>query len=588
MIPKCYAGKLLYINLSNKLSADVPLDEKFYEEFIGGKGIATKFLTDYVKATTDPLSEENALIIMSGALNPYFSKFTVTSKSPLTNTICTSNCGGSFGSTLKKAGYDGLIIQGKADKLTYIRIDGENVSFEDAKDLKLGLTSEVEKKLPEGYSKLIIGPAGENMVSYASITSDNRFAGRGGLGAVMGSKNLKAVIAKGDKEYDLGEDFKELYNKLNKEWANHARVQSLKKYGTSNLVMPGALLSYTPVENYKKPSKEDAENFEKVSGEEFAKDVVGNASCKRCPVSCGKKIKLEDKIVKRPEYESIAFLGPNLKNYDKKSVTRLNELCDELGLDTISTGAVLGYAMATESFPLAFGTNQNLEEAVKKIAYKEEYGTELAKGVKKISELCGRKKNAMHIKGLEIAAYIPDGRTLAQTLGYLVNPRGACHLSSPTALDELTLFAPLEHYDIKGKPEIVAFMEDLDNIMDSMGLCRFTAYAFIKKGVNMPHKIESTIFRNLPKMALGSIDISAYYKLLSKATGKKFDKKKILKSGERISKMELKFNKEVGHNIKDETLPEDLLKNLTKDGDAKKGEELLRKMLVKYAEIRDE
>ncbi|MDP2906799.1 MAG: aldehyde ferredoxin oxidoreductase C-terminal domain-containing protein [Nanoarchaeota archaeon] len=587
MIPKCYAGKLLYVNLNNKLTADIPLDEKFYEEFIGGKGIATKFLTDYVSPTTDPLDESNALIIMSGALNPFFPKFTVTSKSPLTNTICTSSCGGSFGSTLKKAGYDGLIIQGKAKSLTYLKIDGENVSFEDAEGLKLNLTSEVEKKLPAEYSKLIIGPAGENMVSYASITSDHRFAGRGGLGAVMGSKNLKAVIAKGDKEYDPGEEFKQLVNKLNKEWTNHARVQNLKKYGTANLVMPGALLGYTPVENYKKPSKEDAKSFENLSGEEFAKDLAGNASCKKCPIGCGKKIKLEDKIVKRPEYESIAFLGPNLKNYDKKSVTKLNELCDELGLDTISTGAVLGYIMETKLFPVRFNDNTNLEQAINKIAYKIGYGEELAQGVKKLSESYGKEK-AMHIKGMEIAAYIPDGRTLAQTLGYMVNPRGACHLSAPTALDELTLFAPLEHYDIKGKPELVAFMEDLDNVMDSMGLCRFTAYAFIKKGVKMPHKIESTIFRNFPKMALGSsIDISAYHDLLTNASGKKFNKKKILKAGEKIAKMEIEFNKKAGHNLTEETLPEDLLKNLTKDGNVEKGKALLKEMLCKYFKLRE-
>jgi len=582
----CYAGKLLYVNLNNKLTVDIPLNEKFYEEFIGGKGIATKFLTDYVSPTTDPLDESNALIIMSGALNPYFPKFTVTSKSPLTNSICTSSCGGSFGSMLKKAGYDGLIIQGKAKDLTYLRIDNENIFFEDAKSLEQGLTSEVESKLPKEYSKLIIGPAGENLVKYASITSDHRFAGRGGLGAVMGSKNLKAVIVKGDKEYDFGEEFKQLVNKLNKEWADHARVQNLKKYGTANLVMPGALLEYAPVENYKKPTKEDIKGFENVSGEEFAKDVTGNASCKKCPISCGKKIKLEDKVVKRPEYESIAFLGPNLKNYDKKSVTRLNELCDELGLDTISTGAVLGYVMETKLFPIKFNDNTNLEQAVTKIAYREGYGEELAEGVKKLSESYGKEK-AMHIKGLEIAAYIPDGRTLAQALGYLVNPRGACHLSSPTALDELTLFAPLEPYDIKGKPEIVKFMEDLDNAMDCMGLCRFTAYAFIKKGVKMPHKIESTIFRNFPKMALNtSIDISAYHNLLSKATGKKFGKKEILNTGEKISKMEIEFNKKAGHKLGEETLPEGLLKNLTKDGNVEKGKALIKEMLDKYYKIR--
>lgn len=584
MKTECYAGKILHVDMSKKEVKDIDLHEKAYEEYIGGKGLATKILCDNVNPKVDPLSEENILVIMSGALNPYMPKFTITSKSPLTNTICTSNCGGGFGSMLKKAGYDGIIIKGKADVLTYLKID-KKVSFEDAKNLEQKLTSEVEEELPEDYSKIIIGPAGENLVSFASVYSDGRFAGRGGLGAVLGSKNLKAIIVKGNKEPKFDEEFKEFHKKANKEFASHARTQNLKQYGTANLVMPGSYLGYTPVENYQKPSQKDFEKFEKISGEAFLEDVVGNASCKRCPVSCGKKIKLDNKIMKRPEYESIAFLGPNLSNYDKKVLAELNDLCDELGLDTISTGAVLGYAMKTEAFPLKFGHNKNLKEAIKKIAYKKGYGKELAQGVKKMSEKYG-KKFAMHVKGLEIAAYIPDNRTLGQTLGYLINPRGACHLNSPTAVDEITLFAPLEPNDTKGKPELIAFLEDLNNVMDSMGACRFTAYAFIKKGFQMPHEIESKIFRNFPKIALNSIDISIYHKLLSKATGKKYSKGKILKIGKEIAKLEHKFNREAGHKIEEETLPKGLLKNLTERGNIEEGEALLKDMLHRYFKLR--
>jgi len=254
-------------------------------------------------------------------------------------------------------------------------------------------------------------------------------------------------------------------------------------------------------------------------------------------------------------------------------------------LDTISTGSVLGYAMKTDSFPLKFGKNKNLEDAVEKIAYKEKYGAELAQGVKKMSEKYG-KENAMHIKGLEIDAYLPSYKTLGQTLGFLTNPRGACHLNAPTAVDEITLFAPLEPGDIKGKPEMIAFLEELNNVMDSMGMCRFTAYAFIKKGVGMPHSIESKTFRNFPKMGLSSIDISTYYKLLSKATGKKYNKKKILEIGKNISKWEHEFNRKAGHKIEEESLPESMLKNLTKSGDVEEGKALLKKMLDKYFKLR--
>lgn len=585
MTPKCYAGKILYVDLSSKEIIDVPIDEKTYERFVGGKGLATKLLHDFVDPKVDPLSEENALIVMSGALNPYMPKFTVTSKSPLTDTICTSNCGGSFGSMLKRAGYDGVIIQGKADSLSVLRID-DKVSVEDAGNLELKVISEAVKELPDDYSKLVIGPAGENLVRFASIFSDGRFAGRGGLGAVLGSKNIKAIIAKGDKDYDFGDEFNEFYRKASKEWSQHARVQGLKAYGTANLVLPGALLGYTPVENYRKASPEDFKNFEKISGEEFAKHVVGNASCKKCPVGCGKTVSIGGKVVKRPEYESIAFLGPNLGNYDKEVVTKLNELCDELGLDTISTGAVLGYAMANKVFPLTFGYNRNLEYVIENIAYKKGYGKELAQGVKKLSEnfLYG-KEHAMHVKGLEIAAYIPDSRILGQVLSYLTNPRGACHLNAPTAADELTLFAPLEPNDIKGKPELIAFMESVDNVMDSMGMCRFTAYAFIKKKFKLPHNIESKVFRNLPAAALMSIDVSAYYDLLSSATGRKYGKKSFLEIGKHVANMEHSFNRKAGHKIEEESLPEELLKNLSDDGDAEKGKELLGRMLSRYFEI---
>lgn len=583
MAAKCYAGKVLYVDLSSKELIDIPIGEKAYEKFVGGKGLATKLLLDYVNPKADPLSEENALIVMSGALNPYMPKFTVTSKSPLTDTVCTSNCGGSFGSMLKKAGYDGVIIQGKADSLSVLKID-DKVSIEDAGNLELKVISEAVKELPDGYSKLVIGPAGENLVRFASISSDGRFAGRGGLGAVLGSKNLKAIIAKGDKDYDFGDDFKEFYINACKEWSQHARVQSLKDYGTANLVLPGALLGYTPVENYRKASPEDVENFGKISGEEFAKHVAGNASCKKCPVGCGKTVSINGKAVKRPEYESIAFLGPNLGNYDKESVARLNELCDELGLDTISTGAVLGYAMSTKVFHLAFGYNKNLEYAIKNIAYKKSYGTELSQGVKRLSKMYGQK-NAMHVKGMEIAAYVPDSRILGQVLGYLTNPRGGCHLNAPTAADELTLFAPLEPDDVKGKPELIAFLESVDNMMDSMGMCRFTAYALIKKKFKMPHKAESRIFRNFPNAALMSIDVSNYYDLLSSATGRKYGKKSFLEIGKHVANMEHSFNRKAGHKIEEESLPEGLLKNLTKDGDAEKGRELLNKMLGRYFEI---
>ena len=192
----------------------------------------------------------------------------------------------------------------------------------------------------------------------------------------------------------------------------------------------------------------------------------------------------------------------------------------------------------------------------------------------------------MHIKGLEIPAYIPDSRTLGQTLGYLTSPRGACHLTAPLAVDELTLFAPLDPNDLKGKPEMVAFLEEIDNVMDSLGMCRFTAYSFIKKSMETPHKIESKIFRNLPKVALNSVDVSIYYKLLSKATGKKYGKKKILEIGRNISKLEHDFNRKAGHKIEEESLPEGLLRNLTELGDVEEGRALIKDMLRKYFKLR--
>lgn len=345
-----YMGRVLKINLTERKIEDYPWTDRDREMYLGGKIMAAKILYDNLDIGVEPLSPDNYLAITTGPLTgsgaPMSSRFNISTLSPLTGFVASSNCGGSFGLALKKAGYDALIITGKAAHPIWIELSEGQVSFHEADVLWGKTTDETQEALGKDGGKIVIGPAGENLVKYAGIFSDERTAGRAGVGAVMGFMNLKAIVAKGSKRPEVKQP--EKAKKVFSEWikllkSNPLTGEQLPKLGTAGLVSSMNAHNILATRNYKYGKYED---FELVSGEYLAeKHLVKNKGCMTCPIQCGRLVEVDGKRVKGPELETIGLLGPNIENNDLELILKWNLLLDKLGMDTISTGSTVAFAM---------------------------------------------------------------------------------------------------------------------------------------------------------------------------------------------------------------------------------------------------
>ena len=326
------------------------ISQEYFEKYIGGKCLAAKLLLDMTEAGVDPLAPEAVMIINTGPLNgtaaPSTSRFNMTFKNVLTGGIASSNCGGQFGVMLKKAGYDGLIITGKAEKPLLLEITEGNVEFKSAENLWGMDTEETQKNLPKAYGKLVIGTAGENLVRYAAAASGERMGGRCGTGAVLGSKNLKAIIAFGKKQPEIAEP--EKFKAFIKKWIAFIKKHpmtgdALPKYGSAGLVNKANASYALPTHNFKYGHYEKADA---TSGETLAETrLVKNNGCISCPIRCERRVMVEGKEVKGPEYETLGLLGANIDSDDLDMVLKLNYMADDLGLDTISLASTIAFAM---------------------------------------------------------------------------------------------------------------------------------------------------------------------------------------------------------------------------------------------------
>jgi aldehyde:ferredoxin oxidoreductase len=494
-----YMGKFLDIDLTSETAKEYEVTDRMRELYLGSKALAMRILYDVTEKGVDPLSGDNVVIVNTGPLvasgAPCTSRFNITTKSPLTGAGLSSNCGGNFGIHLKRAGFDGLIIRGKADRPTWIEIDDGEVKFNDAEGLWGLDTEEVQEKLPGKTGKVVIGPAGENKVLFAAVISQERAAGRGGVGAVMGSKYVKAVTARGTHKVPVANP--EKFGKDVKKW-----IKILKEHTSTGEIMPaygtGVFINRCnetntlPTRNFQKGAFQDADA---VSGETLAETMlVNNFGCTSCVIKCGRKVEIEGKVVKGPEYETLGLLGPNLDNADLKKICEWNYKADLMGMDTISLGNVLGFAMELSEkglwdTGLEFGKTDNIESVIEDIAYRRGAGDELADGVLRLSEKYGGKDFAMQVKGMELASYEPRG-AVGHGLGYAVANRGGCHIgggyliyfeaNGPLTMDPLTT---------RAKPELVAFFQTLLDSLSDAGSCQFTAFTTIpRQAISMnPH-----------------------------------------------------------------------------------------------------
>ena len=594
------SNRLLEIDLSKQSIKVTKIDPKEREMYLGGKGLGMKILYDRMKPGIDPLNEDNMLAVMMGVFigtgAPCTGRWDAVTKSPLTNIMVSSSCGGPFGIAFKTAGYDGLLISGKADKPVYIKIDDKGASIEDASEIWGKDTDETQEyfNLGKKDGAMVIGLAGENLVKYANVKSGHRFLGRGGIGAVLGSKNIKAVVAFGG-QYKIvpknEEEFKKLKKKANKFInANHTTSDLYRNYGTASHVNACNKSGILPVNNFQDGQTEKALQ---ISGEMYkVKHDSKFSSCSNCTILCGHKGTFDDgKMLQLPEYETVGLLGSNLGNYDTTKLAEWNEKCGILGLDTISMGTTLSYVMeATEKglmkTGLKFESPEGVEEMIDAIAKREGIGDDIANGTRWLSEKYGGREFAMHVKGMELSAYDPRG-VWGQGLSYAVANRGGCHLSAPVFSMEGIVHL-LNPYTTKYKPKFVDYFENMFAAINSLHTCEFTTYAYMLEpfiAKNTPNKMLGFLMQNAAELALSLMDVTVYSDLYEAITGIELSQKGMFLSGRRVHVLERYMNTLEGISRKDDTLPRRLLKE-ERLSDKKNRVVPLEKMLGKYYKIK--
>jgi aldehyde:ferredoxin oxidoreductase len=576
-----WAGKILRVNLSKSTYAIEDLNPTLAKQFIGGRGLAVKILFDEGIATVDPLSSENKLVFAAGPLTATkavgSSRYMVVTKSPLTGAIASSNSGGQFGVRMKSAGYDLVIFEGKAPGPVYLDLASSGVRIKPAPHLWGKTTHETEdlirseitdKSEANKCSVASIGPAGEKLVLFSAVINDkHRAAGRSGVGAVMGSKNLKAIVASGDKTVTVA-DAKAFEQSvaLTKQIVKEAKsLQTLGEYGTPFLVDLVSTAGIHPAKNFQGGVFDGANKINADSVKQSI--VVGHKACLYCPIGCGRRTKIsignKTREGEGPEYETISLLGVSCGVSDLIAITEAGYICNELGMDTISTGGTIACAMElyergilTEKeigYPLRFGDGKALVKITEQIGKREGFGNMLAEGSYRMAKKYGHPEYAMTTKKLELPGYDPRG-IKEKGLAYATTNRGACHMRARA------LGAELENpLSVEGKAPLLMAGQDYFAIMDSCGVCGLTR---------------------------GVITIDYFLPVLESATGAGYDKESLLRAGERIWNQERLFNLKAGLTKDDDTLPSRILKDPMPMGPAKGQVVELESMLAEYYKVR--
>ena len=589
------SNRVLLVNLTTKQFETYYVKDRERRLYLGGKGLGLKLIYDRMKPRVDPLGEENILAFMPGVLMgtgaPCSARFASVTKSPLTGIMGASSCGGPFGMHLKTAGWDGLLIRGKSELATYLLITDKGIEFKDARDL-WGLDSfTVQSELAERHQggALVIGPAGENLVRFANIVSGERFLGRGGMGAVLGSKNLKAVVAKGGV-YKVKPSDPVMFEKLKKRATGYINRNSVtgslyRHYGTSANVALNAKGGILPVNNFQDGSHADAL---RISGEETKRNhQTSHHTCKPCTILCGKKGIFGGQTLPSPEYETVCLLGSNLGIFDIERISEWNRICGEMGMDTISAGGTLAWVMeATErgfvQSKLKFGSPEGVSDALVDMALGRGFGREMALGTRALSEKYGGTSFAMQVKGLELPGYDPRG-SFGHGLAYAVANRGGCHLSAFLVAQEVFLHL-LRPCAVRGKADYVKFFESLNNCVNSLQTCLFTLFAYLLEPPltrYTPHPALAMLMQEMPSLAIPLIDFSLYKDFWCAVTGIKMSRREYLRAGDRITVLERLMNTREGIWRLHDSLPDRLLKE-GRASDSKSRTVPLEKLRAKY------
>lgn len=602
---KSLTATYLEVDLTSGGSSARPVPSEVVELYLGGRGLGARLLFDSTPPGLDPFDERMPIIFsvgpLTGSAAPQSNRFVVTTKSPATGAVADSHCGGSFATKLKKAGFDGVIVRGRSPRPVYLEIKDGKAELKDAAHLWGKGTVATQAALPASFGKAVIGPAGENRVPFACIVSQNRIAGRTGTGAVMGSKNLKAIIADGSAAtFERDEAFKALQKEVTEFLRSHPMTgQILPTLGTANLVMTCAGRNIIPTRNFQKGHDR---RTPELAGERMRDELlIRKDGCLSCPVKCGRHIRLGKGEGKGPEFETIGLLGNNLGIFDMQTVAELGELCDDLGMDTISMGGVLGFATElTErgllSSELAWGRVEAYREAIEATARRSGLGAELAEGTRALAKRRGGEEFAIQVKGLELPAYDPRG-CFGQGLEYATNNRGGCHVRGSTMFLEATGPVSIDPHSTAGKPELVVFQQDMNAAVSSLVFCYFASYAVLPA---FAFKLEASSAAYRLAMAAASratgpalrlalrmknpAQLLWFEKFLSAAWGRRVGLGQFMEVGARIYNLERLYNLREGMSGSADTLPRRLLDEPTFPG-AKAGVPLAD-MLRRYYRVR--
>lgn len=553
--------KVALVHLASGTSEDLLLPGDVVRKYIGGSGLGTYLLFRYGSPAADPLSPDNPLIFMNGPFQgtgiPTSGRHQVISKSPLTGAFGESDCGGTFGFHLKRAGYDGLVFLGRSSSPVYAAVIDGRVEIRDGTSLWGKDTFETEEALFSAEGKpagvACIGPAGERMVLLANIMHDGRnarAAGRGGLGAVMGSKNLKAVVARGKEKTVMADEKKVREKSAEKAKFYMEKLPAMTRFGTAGGVALAEQNGDLPLKNWSMGSW--PEEVKSITGEAMADTILtGNWGCMACPIKCGREVAFDGISGAGPEYETIGMLGSNCLINDLKAIGRGNDLCNRMGIDTISGGSAVAFSMElyergiiderTVGYPLQWGDGEAMVRLLTDISEKRGFGVVLAEGTRKAAEKIGKgaEKYAIHSKGMDFPAHDPRCyKSLAA--GYATSNRGACHLSGfsysferSMTYPELGVDAVLDRTVDEGKGKVNVGFQNLMGVLDSLKMCKF------------------------PFAATRLEDLHVW---INGVTGWDMACGELMEAGERIFNLKKLFNLACGLTGRDDALPERILR----------------------------
>lgn len=587
-----WMGKILRVNLTSGSIVTENLDKQRAIAFIGGRGLGIKYLLDEINPNCDPLGEKNKLFMVTGPLTgtaaPTGARYMVVTKSPLTGAITCSNSGGYFPTEIKKAGFDMIVFEGKSEDPVYLWTYNGKAELRSAVHVWGRNTHETEDiLLAETNPKArvaCIGPAGEKLALIASIMNEkDRAAGRSGVGAVMGSKNLKAVVVKGTQKVALHDEgrFKELVTGFFKRYRDAYREMPhpLTKYGTAITIVGTQSVGALPIRNCLSGT---FEGWEEISGEKLTeKYLVNSKACFSCPIACGRVTRVNvpgfEGAGEGPEYETVYSLGSMCGVNNLAAVTKANYVCNEMGIDTISMGATIACAMelyekgiiseAEIGRKLPFGDSKGLIEMCMKTGTREGFGDILSMGSYRLGEKFGHSELAMVSKKQEFPGYDPRGEQ-GMGLAYATSSIGASHMrGDPAYIEILGVPMLVDPHDWKSKPQIIKDWQDVFAVIDSAGLCVFFS---VRNYVTPTEDIRP----------VGILD------LINAATGVNHDMDTLMQAAERIVNAERLFITRAGFSVKDDTLPPRITSEQVPEGPSKGKVCHLDEMLSEYYRLR--